>query len=426
MIGMKTFDGALLVPTIAASKHRRNFAMFLYIVLSLCVSMSISQEETPEIGSLRYWLLIAPTLLLPLTDINAIFRALLEQARPILIFGLIAGAWQLLRGDIKALLQLVLIVWVLGWFSSHRARLELRDLIALYLALILIGAYIWIFSDGNKWGLLPNMTVYDGLDWRISFFPNIANSAVLSLAMFLILTQNAALARKYLVVLLIVAYFLFFSFVRTATIGVMLYLSMRWWLGRKPRSPRAMFWVALLLGVGINLMVAGSAAIFSTLGEFELISRLFLRSESNLTSEEVFAQLYRPWLWMQHLLLFWDSPWKMGLGAFDFFEMQIEELNVGTTPAGNEAQLTRLLATYGFPGLLYSWYLISRLREVAKNRDVWAVACFPTIFLLMMQWGSVFHPTDANGAIFLLIAIHGSQAFVIKRAKNYDNFGKQG
>ena len=424
MIGMKTFDGVLLVPTIAASKRRRNFAMLLYIVLSLGVAMSISQEETPEIGSLGYWLLIAPTLLLPLTDVGAIFRTLLGQARLILVFGLTAGAWQFLRGDIKALLQLVLIVWVLGWLSTHRARLELRDLIALYLTLILIGAYIWIFSDGNKWGLLPNMTVYDGLDWRISFFPNIANSAVLSLAMFLILTQSAALARKHLVVLLIVAYFLFFSFVRTATIGVMLYLSMRWWLGAKPRSPRAMFWVAMLLGIGINLLIAGSAAIFANLGEFELISRLFLRSETNLSSEEVFAQLYRPWLWMQHLLLFWDSPWKMGHGAFEFFEMQIEELNVGTTPAGNEAQLTRLLATYGFPGLLYSWYLINRLRKVAKNRDVWAVACFPTIFLLIMQWGSVFHPSDANGAIFLLIAIHGSQAFVMQRTKYFNILAK--
>lgn len=415
---MKTFDSVWHVPTIAASKQRRNFAMLLYIVLSLSVAMSISQEETPEIGSLGYWLLIAPSLLLPLTDVGGIFNALLGRARPIFVFGLTAGAWQLLQGDIKALLQLVLIVWVLGWLSSHRARLELRDLIALYLALILIGTYIWIFSDSNKWGLLPNMTVYDGLDWRISFFPNIANSAVLSLAMFLILTQSAALARKHLVVLLIVAYFLFFSFVRTATIGVMLYLSMRWWLGRKPRSPRAMFWVALLLGVGINLMIAGSAAIFANLGEFELISRLFLRSESNLSREEVFAQLYRPWLWMQHLLLFWDSPWMMGLGAFDLFEKQIEELNVGTTPAGNEAQLTRLLATYGFSGLLYSWYLITRLREITKNRDVWAVACFPTVALLMMQWGSIFHPSDANGAIFLLIVIHGSQAFVIQKTKN--------
>jgi hypothetical protein len=95
--------------------------------------------------------------------------------------------------------------------------------------------------------------------------------------------------------------------------------------------------------------------------------------------------------------------------------MQFEELNVGTTPAGNEAQLTRLLAVYGIPGLLYSWFLIRGLHEVALKRDVWAVACYPVIILLMMQWGSIFHPSDANGAIFFLIAIHGSNAFVIRR-----------
>jgi hypothetical protein len=382
--------------------------------------MSITQEETPEIDSLGYWLLIAPSLLLPLTDTGAICRALLAHGRPILVFGLTAGSWHLIRGDLKVVSQLVLIVWVLGWLSTENARLTLRDLIVLYLGLVLVGSYIWISTDINKWGMLPNTTVYSGLDWRISFFPNIANSAVLSLAMFLILTHSTALARKHLAVLLVVAYFLFLSFVRTATIGVALYLFMRWWLGRKPRSSRAMFWTALLLGIGINLMIAGSAAIISNLGQFELISRLFLRSEVNLSNEEVFAQLYRPWLWMQHILLFWDSPWKMGLGAFEFSEILIEELNVGTTPAGNEAQLTRLLATYGLPSLFYSWYLISRLREAARHYDIWAVACFPTFLLLMMQWGSVFHPSDANGAIFLLIAIRGSQAFLQRKNQNYE------
>jgi hypothetical protein len=418
MLGMSKLNRDFLYPSIDASSRRRNYAMLLYIVLSFGVAMSISQEETPEIYSFRYWLLIVPSILLPLTDVSGVVRALLGRARPILIFGLTAGFWQLLRGDTKAALQLVLIVLVLGWLCSRRARIEVRDLIILYLTLILVGICVWIFSDYNKWGMLPNTTVYDGLDWRISFFPNIANSAILSLVMFLILTQSIDLARKHIVVLLIVAYFLFFSFVRTATIGVLLYITMHWWLSRKPRSSRSMFWTSFLLGIGINLMIAGSAIIFANLGGFELISRLFLRSETNLSSDEVFAQLYRPWLWVQHLLIFWDSPLKMGFGAFDFSKMQFEELNIGTTPAGNEAQLTRLLATYGLPGLLYSWFLICRLHEASLNRDVWAVACFPVILLLMMQWGNIFHPSDANGAIFWLIAIHGSNAFInVKKQK---------
>ena len=102
----------------------------------------------------------------------------------------------------------------------------------------------------------------------------------------------------------------------------------------------------------------------------------------------------------------------MGWGAFDFSEMQIEELNVGTTPGGNEALITRLLANFGLPAFIFLYYLLSRLRASTRSGDIWACACFPSIFLLMMQWGNVFHPTDANGAIFWLMLIHGSNSFV--------------
>lgn len=415
--------GVAINSSVDKKREQRNFAMLLYVVISLGISMTISQEEIPEIYSFSYWLLIASALLLPMTDVGGIWHTLIGRARPILIFGLTAGVWYLVHGDLKAVAQLLLIVWVLGWLSSDRASLEIRDLIILYIGLFLVGAYIWIFTEFNKWGMLPYMTIYEGLDWRISFFPNIAISALLSLAMFMILTQSAALVKKNIIVLLIATYFLFFSFVRTITIGVVLYLLMRWWLGRRPRSSGAMFWSALLLSIGVNLMIASSATILSDLGQVELISRLFLRSETNLSAEEIYAQLYRPWLWKQHLMLFWESPWMMGLGAFNFFEMQINELNVGTTPAGNESQLTRLLATYGLPGILYSWYLIKRLRQSAKKKDTWAVACFPVIVLLMVQWGGMFHPTDASGAIFLLMAIHGSDAFIQPKNQGYPNPG---
>lgn len=412
MTSVVTLGGSPMNAAVAAPEPRRNLAMLLFVVLSLGVSMTITQEETPEVGSFSYWLLIVPSLLLPLTDALGIVKALLGRARPILIFGVVAGAWQLARGDLRAVQQLVLLVWVLGWLSSDRAYLAVRDLLWIYLGLVFVGLCIWIQTDINGWGLLPGTTVHNLEGWRISFFPNIANTAVLSLAIVLLLTRNWHVARKHALMLGLALYFLLLSFVRTATIGIGLYLFMRWWLGRKPRSARASFWMALALGIGVNLLIASSVFLFNYLQQFPLISRLFLRSETDLTPEQIYAQLYRPWLWMQHLELFWTSPAKMGLGAFEFVEVQIEELNVGTSPAGNEAQLTRLLATYGLPGALYSWFFISRLREAARVGDQWAVACFPTFVLLMMQWGSVFHPSDANGALFTLIAVHGHRAFL--------------
>ena len=375
--------------------------------------MSITQEETPEIGSLAYWLLVGPALLLPATNLAGIGRALIGRARTILIFGLTAGAWHLARGDLRAVQQIFLIVWVLAWLSSNHAGIAVLDLVRIYIALVIIGACIWLTTDINNWGLLPNTTTEKYIEegWRISFFPNIANTAMLSFAVFLVLTKTKELAERYNVVLAIVSYFLIFSFVRTATIGLVIYLLMRWWMDRKQPNSNEMFWTALVLGVGINLFIASSAVLMSYMQQFEFISRLFLRGETDLTADQIFAQLYRPWLWMQHLELFWTSPSMMGLGAFDFVDVQIEELNVGTTPGGNEALLTRLLANYGLPALLFLWFYIARLREAAQRGDQWTVACFPAILLLMMQWGTIFHPSDANGAIFTLIAIHGHAAF---------------
>lgn len=406
-------DGAL--PLAAGSDAGRwNLALLLFIVISLIGIMGISQEETPEVGSPAYWLFVLPALLLPLTNLRALVRAWWGPARMIALFGLLGGAWHLARGDIKAVQQLFLIVWVLGWLASERAVLRIRHLTLLYLALVAGGTCLWLLTDLNQWGVVPGATLYEGLDWRISFFPNIANSAMLSLALVFILTADKGLARQHSVVLAIALYFVVFSFVRTATIALALYLFMRWWQLRKPRSVRARFWTALLLGILVNILVASSAAIITQLQSSELVSRLFLRSETNLSAEEVFAQLYRPWLWWQHLQLFWSSSAWMGLGSFDFFEIQLEELNVGTTPAGNEALLTRLLATYGLPAFLFMGFFIGRLKDAARRNDQWALACFPAVVVLMMQWGSVFHPSDANGALLILIAIRGTYAYTRK------------
>jgi hypothetical protein len=392
----------------------RRLVLLLFLLISFAVTMTISQSETPEVGSFAYWMLILPALVFPLTDLTGMVKAYAGRAKPILLFGLLAGFWHLSRGDVRAVQQLFLIVWVLGWLSSESAQVKVDDLAKIYMTLVVFGTLLWLQTENNVWGVLPGTTIssYATEGWRISFMPNIANSAMLSLLIVLLLTRHARVARRHWVVLMVATYFTILSFVRTATIAIALYAFMRWWLNRKPRSSRAMFWMALGLGVGINLLIASSVFVLNGLQEIEFVSRMFLRGDTELSGEEIYAQLYRPWLWVQHLQLFWTSPSMMGLGVFDFAEMQLEELNVGTTPAGNEAQLTRLLATYGIPGALYSYFFISQLKIAARTHDLWAVACFPVFVLLLMQWGNIFHPTDASGTLYTLIAIHGCRAFL--------------
>jgi len=233
-----------------------------------------------------------------------------------------------------------------------------------------------------------------------------------SLAVVLVLTRSAAIVRKHPLATGVALYFLVFSFVRTALLALLVYLALYWWFKRRARSADCLFWTALIVGVGINAIIASSATLLEYAQQLPFVARLLLRGETGLNSEEIYQQLYRPWLWGQHLMLFLNSPFLMGQGVFELVDVQTYELLPGTTPMGNEALLTRLLATYGLPAMLFIGYLFFRLRELARQRDVWACACFPAILLLLMQWGSVFHPTDAVGAIFFLVLLRGSKAFI--------------
>jgi hypothetical protein len=390
--------------------HRRNLALTVFVLSALGVSMSVRQDAAPEPGSLAYWLLISPAALLPLVDFGAIIATLLGRARLLLFFVLSAGAWHFIHGDTQAVMQLGLLILVMAWTCTSPACLRVGDLRWAYLALIGVGFAVWAFTDLNGWGPLPGTTVSEYGVWRVSFFPNIAYTAFLSFAVVMLLTRTPKIARHNQVILLVALYFLVFSFVRTALIAATLYFLLRWWFRRHHR-PGQMFWTALLVGFGVNIAIALSVVAFDYLQQFPLISRLFLRGEAGLSTDEIFTQLYRPWLWMQHLTQFLTSPSLMGWGVFDFNDLKTEDLVEGNEQGDSVSLPTRLLASYGIPGILFTVFLVVQLRRLAWRGDRWACACFAPLFLLMMQWGSVFHPSDALFVIFMLMIMRGTAGF---------------
>lgn len=387
-----------------------NAAFTLFIVLALCVSMSISQYDGVEPGSLTYWMLILPAVVLPASGLKHLPRTLVGPGFPLLALLLTAGLWHLGSGDRAAVLQLGLLVWVTAWVSSDATCLNVRHLVQIYLALVLIGILVSATTDLNGWGLIPGRTIETEGLWRVSFFPNIAYTGMLSLATIMVLTRNGLLASRYRFALLLAGYFLLFSFVRTALIAIIMYALLRWWFDRRP-SPARLYWGALSVGFGINLAVLASPPIFHYLQEVDLISRLFLRGESQLTTEEIYQQLFRPWLWLEHFRQFWESPMLMGWGAFEFEDLKRVALIEGQEQGDTVSLLTRLLAAYGLPGLLFTIYLVSRLRAMANACDTWGAACFASVIFLTLQWGSVFHPTDGLFALFVLMAVRGQAAF---------------
>ena len=398
-----------------SSGRVRHVGMTLFLMSSLLVGSSIGPLESIERGSLRYWLLVSPAALLPLLNISAIAHALGTRAGLLLLFLFTAGVWHLYQGDSRAVLQLGLLVLVLAWVSTDRAALNVRDLVWIYLMLVALGVGVNIFTDLNPYGLFPGQADRDFGSLRVSFFPNVANTGLLSLAMFLILTKDSETACAHPYALATAIYFLVFSFLRSAFIGAVIYLVLRWWFGTYCAArPVRMFWTTILVAVGCITLIWFSSDILYRAQQLPFISMFLLKGEGHLTTDEIEYQQYRPWLWNEQFKLFATSPWLMGLGSYDFYAVvssQLEDPDSRIISAGAEAMPTRLLTVYGVPGTLLTLYLVSCMRVRARHDDRWACACFPALFLLMMSWGNAFHPTDAMFVLFLLIVTRGAAAF---------------
>jgi hypothetical protein len=398
-----------------AQKAPRRRAMLAFITLSLLVTMSLDQTSSFARGSLQYWLVVLPALLFPLLDLSAILKRLFGEARLLLLFFVFAGGWHLATGDVRATLQLFQFILMLTWISTDRASISVRDLARLYMFLVVVGVSISVFSDFNRYGLIPGRSDPTYGLWRVSFFPNIAYTGILSLAMVLVLTRSKERARQHPIVLAIAVYFLVFSFVRAAQIAAMIYLALYYLFLRNPAlRPTRMFWIALLVAFGFNLAVLVSAQILFALQGVPLVSTLFLRGATNLSVDDILFQLYRPWLWRTHFHLFLSSPAWMGWGSPEFYQRVLDATGPPLPTIGSESLPTILLASYGIAGVLFTVYLVQRLRQLAFVDDRWACACFPAVFVLMMNWGSVFHPSDSIFVILLLIMTRGSKGFVIE------------
>lgn len=404
-------SAAAAAPRTARAAAASSAGLLLFVTTSLLVSMSVTQDQAPEPGSLRYWLLVLPAALLPLGAIGPMTRTLMSKAWWLAAFLVAGGAWHAAHGDGRAVLQLGLLVWVTAWISSDAARLSVTAIVRLYLAMVAIGIVVYLATDLNYWGPLPGLTLSEYGVWRVSFFPNIAYTAFLSLVVVLVLTRDRATIGPHALVLGLATYFLVSSFVRTALIALAMYVFLRWWFARKP-TPRRLFWGALVVGFGVNLAIAGSVVVLVAVQDNALVSRLFLRGETQLSAEEIFQQLYRPWLWWEHLQQFAASPSLMGWGAFEFEDLKAVALIEGQEQGDTVSLPTRLLAAYGLPGALFTLYLVARLRAAARAGDAWGCACFAPVLLLLLQWGSVFHPSDALFALLLLPLVRGSAGFV--------------
>jgi hypothetical protein len=391
---------------------KRDWLTFLYFCFALGLALSVSQDEEGDVSTLRYLLFIIPIAAVALMRPVDLLRSIDVRTSLIIAMTFTSCCWFLYREDFSAVMRTGLFGLGTWWFCASKVRLREQDVYLAYFGAIAAGSLLWLFTDFNRWGLIPGTTDPQLGLWRVSFFSNIAFTGFLSLFIVIIAMRDKATRIAAGPVLLVAAYFGTFSFVRTVLICAVIYF-VGLWLFRRLRRPGELFLSALLFAIFVNIAIAFSSSIFDNFQNIPIISRLFLRGETQLSEFEIYQQLYRPWLWGQHWTLAWESPFWMGWGSVPFVDMVENSIfQRGLETGDTVSLLTRLLYQNGMVGFLYWAFLLACLWRLAKRGDWWGCALFPVIVSAMLQWGSMFHVSDPMALLYVGLLAKGSD-FII-------------
>lgn len=392
--------------------NRDNRQLLIFLFISLFVLMLVRQDEVVERLSFKYLLIMLPAVLLPLTRIPAISYNLFFRTLPLLLMLLITFIWGMVHNDLHSVFRLSLFLLILSWLEANSLVLRVKTLAHIYIFFVIVAAFVNVFTDLNPWGIVPMMTAPEYGIWRVSFFPNIANTGFLSLFIFMVCTRDKQTFLDNKLVVALALYFIIFSFVRSAVISLMVYLILHFIFSRI-KNAKTLFILSILAALALNIIVGYASVIIELIQSAPLVNRFFLRGEHALSHHDIYVQMYRPWVWKNQWNIFINSPYLMGEGIYNFNDY------IGASIRGKNFEETDsvslylgLLASYGLPALLFYYYLIKKNILNALQLDGWACAIFPIIIFIGMQWGSIFHPACATFIIFFMILLKGKNAFV--------------
>jgi len=262
----------------------------------------------------------------------------------------------------------------------------------------------------NAWGILPNQTAVAFQPWRISVTPNIATSGIFSLMVLLVLVRRFRPKPIEALTAVTAIYFAILSFVRAVFVSIALFAATLGIMAVLPNRPGLRVAAAMCMTVGLTLFVAFSPFLLYALQDWSILSRMFLRGQTGMSTADIYRQMYRPWLWGEHMKLFWSSPYLMGYGSELATSALKNIINAGQMRSDSVSFLTRMIATYGIPAFGIIIFLVERCYRHAKDNDIWAVAVLSVMIWLMMSWGSIFHPSNGMFALAFLLVGKGSRA----------------
>ncbi len=322
---------------------------------------------------------------------------------PLLLFTALAAVVSIGRGDGATLLTAGLFALSLMWLGARPTRLSLATINRLFAASIIAGGAFYL-AGWSDFGLLPGQYgegADRGLEWRVSLFPLIPESAFFALIV-LLANQLQGRGRSRWIWCSVALYFLVFSGLRSALIAFLLcetYVLLTAHAKVFARRGRCVLLVALL--VLFLLSVAGSNALLLVPGIADGPLGVYLLRDAadDLSTESLGQSVYRSWLWLQHLDIFFSSPW-IGVGSFEFSSLASESLIEGHAGSGSESFVTAWLARLGLATLPLFAY-VGGLFAAAAGRPTPFDACLCLVLgVAAFAYGSFIVPYNF---VFLLI-----------------------
>ena len=354
-----------------------------------------SHNATVERFSVLYFALILPVAAFVVLNLHHAISWRYERLMsPLVLYIVLTAVISVVRGDLATAYNTALFSLPIILIFRQRLQLSLEMLNGLFL-LSIAGAIITYWAGLSEFGFLPGqseMGADRGLEWRVSLFPVVPESAFFAL---LVLFANWIHGRGRGRVWLCIGagYFVALSGNRTSMIAAIMMATVvlfsRWVTFRNRRFYKTLF---IVLAVAFVLVVSMDAVLLAFAWDNPyLASYLFRTDQQAISAEELAKTVYRSWLWQQHLQIYAESP-LIGVGTFFLPDLLTETLIERYIDTGSESFLTGLLARIGLLILPLAVFFVRLCRRAMEHEDRLAFCLCLALFIFSLGYGSFLVP----------------------------------
>ena len=385
---------------------------YLFLAVSFSISISMEQEGVITPKSFLYWALIISSVLPAFFKMKIISINIAKKWKWIIVFFCITFIWNAFHEGVDFVLSLMLMCISWAYIFGSGLTLKINNIAKIFLAVVVAGGLIKQFTEINYYDLIPYIKINNLSEGRVSFAGNIGFAGIFSLLVFMLLVSETKNTIFIKLGLALSIYFIIFSQVRTAWIGMAVFVSMKIILIFIKDKSDYIIITTVIFATILNIIILFFAPQIIGNLNFDIFGiELITQGKGSIDADALAIQMYRPLLWAEQIKQFYLSPYMMGLGSaasnIDIFG------GVDVGYGGDTVSYpTRLLAYYGMPALLFIFSTIYALWSHIKIKDSLAICAWPVCYLVMLNWGSLFHPTDAVGILYLLLIFKGSTVFL--------------